>query len=39
MNRIKYLAIATFCLGFMACQSKSGSMEPVYKTELVETKK
>ncbi len=39
MNRIKYLAIAAFCLGFMACQSKLGDMRPIYKTELIETKK
>lgn len=39
MNKFQCLVIAVFLLGLVACQSKSGGMDPVYKTELIETKK
>ena len=39
MNRIHNLMIVAFFFALLSCQSKSGSMEPVYNTELKEIKK
>ena len=39
MKKSHWLIIGISLIILVSCQSKSGSMEPVYKTELVETKK
>lgn len=39
MTKIQSLVLATFIFGLFSCQSKTGKLEPIYNTELVETKK
>ena len=39
MKKIHWLIVGISLIILVSCQSKQGSMEPVYKTELVETKK